>query len=165
LKTGILRETRFVSSVREKVGQFNLNCIYAKEFVHEVLDFAEEATTSLKQQHQDNLQLIESLPKDFKQKVLDNIGLNFAAESEKCFKQIEKWVSSWAHPQVLSIVQREVFAKDRKELEEILKQSKEKIVAGFKALVQSRMPAPFAELDRLMSIMQHEIQLVTFMLQ
>ena len=50
----------------------------------------------------------------------------------------------------------------RQELEMRLLQSKEQIVLGFKALVQNKLPLPFAELERQLSTLQKEIELVTF---
>lgn len=52
----------------------------------------------------------------------------------------------------------------RLELQNRLHQSKEQIMMGFKALLQNKMPAPFAELERLLSMLQKEIELVTFVL-
>jgi len=119
----------------------------------------------MKEKYQQEIELIASLPPDIKQQVIKNMGSNFRTECEKYFNQVEQWVFSWSQPQVLSILQREVFAKDRQQLESILQQSKQSMVQGYKGLVEGRMPAPFSELEKLLSIMHHEMLLVKFILQ
>jgi len=57
----------------------------------------------------------------------------------------------------MSLLQREIFGKTREELLEKLQESKEKIVIGFKTLMESAIPEPVYKLNELIEDLDQEI--------
>jgi len=163
LKTGLLRETQTLSSLRNK-DYYSLNCVIAKQFVQEITTYSEEVMKKITQKYESQMQLINKLPIEVRNKVFEKIGGNYKGEIEKCFVEVQPWVNEWAKPQALSIIQREVFAKSYPELEALLKQSKDVMIQGFKALVDNNMAQPLSELTKLLTLLQKEIELVSFVL-
>jgi len=163
LKSGLLRETQSLSSLRNK-DNYSLNCIIAKQFVQEITNYSDDVIKKITQKYDSQMQSINRLPTEIRNKVLEKIGGNYKVEIEKCFVEIQPWVNEWAKPQALSIIQREVFAKSNQELEAMLQQSKDVMVQGFKALVDNNMAQPLSELNKLLTLLQKEIELVSFVL-
>jgi len=81
---------------------------------------------------------------------------------EKYFYQFRSWVSEWHQLQVASIIQREIFAKNRQELESLLEANKNSAVFGFKEILSSKLIDSAASLDELLRSFNDQVELVSF---
>lgn len=114
LKTGLLQETQTLSSLREKVdNHYDMNCVVAKQFIVDIIDFTSETTKALRDRYEQQIQMINKLPAEVKTSVLNKIGTQFKQNIDKSFADIDPWVDQWCRSQAVSIMQREVFGKSR----------------------------------------------------
>jgi len=162
LKCGILKELSLVSSLKERVQDMNLNCTYGRDFMKEIIEFTVSHMNSTRKNFDEKIKEVQLLPEELQQKIYSKFSgpVNFDMEVEKHFSLIGTWVSNWIEVQVISIVQREIFAKTRKELEILLEENKKRIVQGFKELITSKILEPLISLDELLVGISNEIELV-----
>lgn len=119
LKSGILKQTNCVSSLREKSGHLNLNCLYARQFMTSIMESAVLHLKEVRGKFDDKIRTVQKLPEDVQRKLYTKFygASQFDMQVEKHFSALRPWVYQWVDVQVPSIVQREVFARDRKTLE------------------------------------------------
>lgn len=119
LKSGILKQASCVSSLREKNGSLNFNCLYARQFMTSVLEAAVQHLKEIRGKFDDKIRTVQKLPEEVQRKLYTKFygAAQFDMQVEKHFSALRPWVYQWVEVQVPSIVQREIFARDRKALE------------------------------------------------
>jgi len=164
LKSGILKLTKNVSSLREKEGKLNLNCSYARQFMREVLEVTVHHIHQVRKLFDEKIHEVKLLPDEVQAKVYSKFygPIQFDMKVEQHFSAIRPWVENWIEVQVLSIVQRELLASSRTALEEVLQQNNSKMKNGFKELLASKILEPLISLDELYNDIKDEMDLVAF---
>jgi len=164
LKLGLLKILHRVSSLREKIQNMPLNFAFGKAFVDEISHSTKDYVKDLRKDFQQKIAEIQKLPEEVQGLVYAKFkgAIQFDMQVEKCFAAIRPWVENWVEVQVSSILQREIFAPSRENLEDILAENKNRMVAGFKELMASKILEPLIQLEELKKLISEEIELVSF---
>jgi hypothetical protein len=75
-------------------------------------------------------------------------------------RNIKPWAKSCVNLHLKSILQREVFGKNRSEILKTLQESKTKMVDGFRLIVKNFIPEPIFKLEQLLNDFDNSIQLL-----
>lgn len=163
LKTGILRTTQHVSSLRIMVDQFNLNCIIGQEFLQEVIETADKFVNDKQKMYQEKLVAIQAaFPLEIQRGLVENIEKTFGHQLEKNLNSVMPWIMQWSQTQVSAILHREIFAPTKEQLIEILNQNKNQMIQGFKELMESGLSEPFTSIKKNFALIDNEIDLVKY---
>ena len=74
-------------------------------------------------------------------------------------KNIKPWAKSCINLHLKSILQREVFGKNRLEILKVLQESKTKMVEGFRLIVKNFIPEPIFKLEQLLNELDNSIKI------
>eukprot|EP00027_Filamoeba_sp_ATCC50430_P011123 CAMPEP_0168561340 /NCGR_PEP_ID=MMETSP0413-20121227/11543_1 /TAXON_ID=136452 /ORGANISM="Filamoeba nolandi, Strain NC-AS-23-1" /LENGTH=322 /DNA_ID=CAMNT_0008592705 /DNA_START=186 /DNA_END=1150 /DNA_ORIENTATION=+ len=162
LKSGLLRQNGMVSSLRERVGNLNMNCEFARQFMKDVLQTTIEYIRDKRKVFETQVREVLKFSEEAQKKIYTKFHgpIQFDMQVEKQFSAIKPWVENWIEVQIISIVQREIFAKDRAGIEATLQENKTKMVSAFKELLHSRLIEPTIKLETLIRDLMQEIELI-----
>ena len=154
-KDGVLLRLGYSSSLRERdrSGR-SLNASVVLEYIREIMAVCDECVEQMTSQFNDRVRQIEFLPATKQSEVFGSMGgrQELGQRVRAHLFQIKPWARESIQVQQQSLLQREVFGKDSDEISAALRQSKQQMLTGFRALIEGRMPEP---LNRLNEIIEH----------
>ena len=159
MKESLLRTTGYLSSLVETVDGVSLNYLVLKEYISDVQVLTDEAIQTLTTKFNSKLEEISMLPD--RKKIYVKFGGKeaLAALPKRYLSQIKPWAVDCIKVQSMSLLQREIFGKSRGELLDKLQESREKIVSGFQALLESNIPEPCFKLNEIINELDRDIDL------
>ncbi|PRP75306.1 tyrosine-protein kinase Fer-like [Planoprotostelium fungivorum] len=161
LKRGILREVNMLSSLQEKSNENTaVNCAAAKNLSTAYLEIVDEFVRETMKAFEEKIAQTAHLSEEKQERVYAGfqgpIQLEF--EAARQFAEIRSWVNNLIEIQVVSMIQREVFATTRPELDEIMRQNNQRMIRGFQGMLEQAVPAAVICLQELLQYIEDYIR-------
>eukprot|EP01117_Protostelium_nocturnum_P018272 TRINITY_DN7611_c1_g1_i1.p1 TRINITY_DN7611_c1_g1~~TRINITY_DN7611_c1_g1_i1.p1 ORF type:complete len:967 (-),score=367.32 TRINITY_DN7611_c1_g1_i1:9-2909(-) len=152
LKMAILRDMRQVSSLMERKEGIVFNCVYARYLTSQYLEIMEEFLVNMKKEFDTRLARIKNLSPELQTKIYAGFHGPIQVEFQvvKQFSEIRSWVNNLIEIQVVSTIQREIFASNVTVLEDNLRQNTSRMINGFKGMLEGAVPLAVIRLQDLM---------------
>eukprot|EP01091_Cochliopodium_minus_P019013 TRINITY_DN7854_c0_g1_i1.p1 TRINITY_DN7854_c0_g1~~TRINITY_DN7854_c0_g1_i1.p1 ORF type:complete len:819 (-),score=215.97 TRINITY_DN7854_c0_g1_i1:25-2481(-) len=163
LKESLLDCSGYISSFKEVSGFESMNVIMGREYINEVLIICNDAIQSYGSQFNERLEKMRVLNENERRDVFFQLGLNekdFDVKLRNHLKAIKPWAKTSINLHIKSILQREVFGRNRVAILKFLQESKKKMVDGFRLIVQNFIPEPIFHLEKLLNDFDNAIKSV-----